>query len=270
MRFSGSPNTHMSLVTAASLVMSLPLKTPRRPCMNYQIGKCLAPCAGLVSESDYRAILDRVIAFLSGDSRELIRQLEKEMLDASMRMEYEQAAIIRDKIADIKQLMEEQHAIQTRDVEQDILAVAVDGIAYLFTAKCGTGKSTHTRLYREVFGPRARMVNDDKPFLRFTEHGVLACGAPWSGKHGLDSNVQLPLKGICILQRGQENHIRQITMDAARPMLLKQACAPWEGQRQEELSRLVERLGKNVRLWQMDCNKESQAAVIAHTAMGKE
>ncbi|MBQ8150614.1 MAG: excinuclease ABC subunit UvrC [Clostridia bacterium] len=108
--------------------LSLPLKTPRRPCMNYQIGKCKAPCAGLISEEDYRAVLDRVIAFLSGDSRELLKQLEREMLEASMRMEYEQAAVIRDKIADIKQLMEEQHAIQTRDVEQDILAVAVDDI----------------------------------------------------------------------------------------------------------------------------------------------
>ena len=108
--------------------LSLPLKTPRRPCMNYQIGKCKAPCAGMISEEDYRAILDRVIAFLSGDSRELLKQLEGEMMAASLRMEYEQAAIIRDKIADIRQLMEEQHAIQTKDVEQDILAVAVDDI----------------------------------------------------------------------------------------------------------------------------------------------
>ena len=61
--------------------------------------------------------------------------------------------------------------------------VAVDGKAYLFTARCGTGKSTHTRLWRQVFGDRARMVNDDKPFLKLTEEGVLACGSPWSGKH---------------------------------------------------------------------------------------
>jgi len=63
--------------------------------------------------------------------------------------------------------------------------VAVDGKAYLFTAKCGTGKSTHTRLWRELLGERVVMVNDDKPFLRFTPEGILACGSPWSGKHGL-------------------------------------------------------------------------------------
>lgn len=88
--------------------------------------QCLAPCAGGVSEEAYRAILARVIDFLNGDSRELLAELTREMNVASARMEYEQAAVLRDKIADIRQLMEEQHAIQTRDVEQDVLAVAQD------------------------------------------------------------------------------------------------------------------------------------------------
>ena len=92
--------------------------------------------------------------------------------------------------------------------ERDVLmthgsTVAVDGKAYLFTAKCGTGKSTHTRLWRQVFESRAAMVNDDKPFLKITEAGVLACGSPWSGKHGLDTNITVPLQGICILERGK-------------------------------------------------------------------
>ena len=106
--------------------LSLPLKTPRRPCMHHQIGRCKAPCAGLISEADYGAMLRRVMDFLGGDSRELLKSLTEEMNAAAMRMEYEQAALLRDKIADIRQLMEEQHAIQTRDVEQDILAVARD------------------------------------------------------------------------------------------------------------------------------------------------
>lgn len=67
--------------------------------------------------------------------------------------------------------------------------VSVDGKAYLFAAPCGTGKSTHTRLWRELFGQRAIMVNDDKPFLQITSDRVLAYGSPWSGKHGLASNV---------------------------------------------------------------------------------
>lgn len=106
--------------------LKLPLKSPRRPCMNYQIGRCRAPCAGLIPEAEYRAILARVVDFLEGDCRELVKWLTEDMNAAAARMEYEQAALLRDKIADVRQLMEEQHAIQTRDVEQDILAVARD------------------------------------------------------------------------------------------------------------------------------------------------
>lgn len=107
--------------------LALPLKNPKRPCMHHQIGQCLAPCAGLVSQEEYLQLIRRVIAFLNGDCRDLLKQLEQDMLAASARMEYEHAAELRDKITDVKQLMEQQHAIQTKDVEQDILAVAMDG-----------------------------------------------------------------------------------------------------------------------------------------------
>ncbi len=106
--------------------LNLPLKSPRRPCIQHQIGRCKAPCAGLIAEEAYGAMLSSVISFLNGDSRELLKSLTEEMMQSSLKMEYEQAALLRDKIADIKQLMEEQHAIQTRDVEQDILSVATD------------------------------------------------------------------------------------------------------------------------------------------------
>ena len=102
--------------------------------------------------------------------------------------------------------------------------IAVDGNAYLFTAKSGTGKSTHTRLWREMLGDRAVMVNDDKPFLRMLEDQVLVCGSPWNGKHGLGSNVDVPLKAICILERGQQNEICRIPANQALVMLLLMPC----------------------------------------------
>ena len=80
----------------------------------------------------------------------------------------------------------------------------MDGQAVLFTAKSGTGKSTHTKLWRDLFGERAVMVNDDKPLLRILKDGVLVCGTPWDGKHRLSTNCALPLKAICILERGKK------------------------------------------------------------------
>ena len=145
--------------------------------------------------------------------------------------------------------------------------VAVDGDAYLFTAACGTGKSTHTRFWRETFGDRAIMVNDDKPFLQIRSDRVLACGSPWSGKHGLDTNITVPLKGICILYRGTENVIRRARIDDARKVLLHQTHAPDGSSMREHIDFLVEELLKYVPVWEMWCTKDPAAAQIAYDAM---
>lgn len=147
--------------------------------------------------------------------------------------------------------------------------VAVDGRAYLFTAKCGTGKSTHTRLWRQVFGDRAAIVNDDKPFLKLTDNGILACGSPWSGKHGLDTNIIVPLQGICILERGKENRIARILPEEALPMLLHQTHCPLALQNRESFEALVLQLAQTVPLWRMECNMDPQAANISHKAMSE-
>ena len=142
-------------------------------------------------------------------------------------------------------------------------AVALDGEGYLFTADCGTGKSTHTRLWRQVFGDRAVMVNDDKPFLRLTDGGVLVCGAPWSGKHGLDSNITVPLKGICILRRGPVDKIRPVSPEEALPMLLKQCGLPASPRQ----NALVEQLARSIPLWEMECTKTETAPRISQQTM---
>jgi len=146
-------------------------------------------------------------------------------------------------------------------------AVAVDGRGYLFTAKSGTGKSTHVRFWRETFGERAVMINDDKPFLKLTEENVLVCGAPWSGKHGLHTNLTLPLQGICILQRGSENRICGITPEDALPMLLHQSCPPSDAADLQAYRTLVTELSRRVPLWQMHCTKEPRAAHVSFEAM---
>jgi len=145
--------------------------------------------------------------------------------------------------------------------------IAVDGEAYLFTAACGTGKSTHTRLWREVFGARTVMINDDKPFLKVSSEGITAYGSPWSGKHGLDTNTSAPLKGICILHRGQENLIRRIRPEDALPMLRHQSYLSTEPCSQQKVFDLVDKLAAGVPLWEMHCTKALAAAVVSHSAM---
>ena len=143
--------------------------------------------------------------------------------------------------------------------------VAVDGQAYLFTAPCGTGKSTHTRLWREAFGERAVMVNDDKPFLRLENGRVLAYGSPWSGKHGLANNVCFPLKGICILRRGAENVIRRAEPDGVSGFLLKQI----QPEGNLKLPGLFMELIRLVPVWEMACNRDMEAALVSYRAMSE-
>ena len=106
----------------------LPLKNPSRPCVNYEIGKCMAPCAGKCTEDQYWDMMDGVLAFLGGDYDQVLKVLRQDMMDCAAKMQYERAAALRDKIRDVEGLMERQIAIQTDRSEQDIIALAQDGL----------------------------------------------------------------------------------------------------------------------------------------------
>ena len=107
---------------------ALPAKTPKRPCMNHDIGRCMAPCAGLCTEEAYREMMEGVLSFLGGDYEGVLKKLRKDMEDAAAVMRYEKAAAIRDKIRDVEGLMERQIAIRTDRSEQDLIALAQDGL----------------------------------------------------------------------------------------------------------------------------------------------
>ena len=145
--------------------------------------------------------------------------------------------------------------------------VAVDGKGYLFTAKSGTGKSTHTRLWRERFGSRAVMINDDKPLLRITEEGVQVFGTPWDGKHRLSTNTSVPLQAICILERGAENAIAPITPKEALPMLMQQSYRSARAGGMLFLLELLDRLTKQVQFYRLTCTMAPEAAQVAFDGM---
>ena len=144
--------------------------------------------------------------------------------------------------------------------------VAVDGVGYLFTAKSGTGKSTHTRLWREYFGDRTGMVNDDKPLLHIADT-VTAYGTPYNGKHRLGTNTSVPLKAICILTRSAENHIEPITREQAYTMLLQQVYRPADMLKMAKTLELMDRLADSVKLYRLGCNMDISAARVAYEGM---
>ena len=145
--------------------------------------------------------------------------------------------------------------------------IAVEGQGFLFTAKSGTGKSTHTRLWREYLGEKAVMVNDDKPMLKITDNGVIAYGTPYNGKHHLGCNMSVPLKAICILTRGEKNSIVCIDKKEAYAMLLQQVYRPNDPVQMAKTLKLLDRMAENVGLYKLVCNMDIEAAKVAYNGM---
>lgn len=159
-------------------------------------------------------------------------------------------------------------------VQEDVIlmhgaVVAVDDRAYLFTAKSGTGKTTHIRRWLEAFGSRAVVVNGDKPLLRITSEGVTAYGTPWDGKEHLSCNIALPLKAVCILTRSEQNRIERISKKEATPMLLQQLYRPAAPAALAKALALTDRLGSSTALYRLGCNMEPEAALVAYNGMNQ-
>jgi hypothetical protein len=146
-------------------------------------------------------------------------------------------------------------------------AVAVDGVAYLFSAKSGTGKSTHTRLWRELLGNKAVMVNDDRPLLRVSDDVITFYGTPCNGKHKIGNNISVPLKAICLLSRAEENTIRKITKSEALQELFKQSYHPEDNTARAKTMTLIDKMTDSVALWQFSCNMDISAAELAYNTM---
>lgn len=148
-------------------------------------------------------------------------------------------------------------------------AIAVDGQGYLFTAKSGTGKSTHARLWRELLGERAMMINDDKPLITVDEKGVFIHGTPWCGKHGLQTNLSAPLRAICILERGAKDTIEPVSSGAALPVLLQQTYRPGDMMQLGQVLTTVGMLAQSVKLYHLHCTMNLEAAQVAYAAMAQ-
>lgn len=148
-------------------------------------------------------------------------------------------------------------------------SISVDGEAYLFTAKSGTGKSTHTELWKKQFGSRAVIINDDKPLLKLDKQSVTVYGTPWDGKHRRSNNIASPLKAICILTQSDENRIQRIDKKAAMTMLIQQSYRPSDPSALRKTLELVDRLSNSVALYKLGCNMEPEAAQVAYVGMNQ-
>jgi excinuclease ABC subunit C len=120
-------NVVRRLFTVRSCHYDLPHDAPERACLDYHIGRCLAPCVGLQSEPDYRAMIDEVVLFLDGRADEVVRRVRERMRLASEHLEFERAAQLRDALSHLERMEEPTVVLEVEGGDRDVIGFARDG-----------------------------------------------------------------------------------------------------------------------------------------------
>lgn len=141
------------------------------------------------------------------------------------------------------------------------------GYAYLFSGPCGMGKSTHTKLYQQLWGSEVQIINDDKPALRRENEVWTAYGTPWCGKDGINQNASAPIAGICFLRRGEETSIRRLAPAEATPYVMAQTMHRLKPEQMMQLLPLVDKLVSEVPCYELYSHAEPEAAQLTYETM---
>ena len=132
--------------------------------------------------------------------------------------------------------------------------INIDGQGIAFTAESGTGKTTRVLLWKKAFGNRMKVVNGDKPILRFMNDRLYACGTPWRGKEHLGENTRVPMKAVCFIQRGETVSLQRMDAKDITKRLFKQVLVPNDPKLMGVFMNLMERFVKEVPFYLYTCN----------------
>ena len=168
----------------------------------------------------------------------------------------------------------ESYAVKSNESGKTDIAISVsddeirelDGEGYVFSAVSGTGKSTHTALWRRHFGNRVTMINDDKPVIRKCDGKFYAYGTPWMGKADIGTNTKAPVKAVYILQRAEENTAVRVLPSQVMKQLLEATVIDVERSRMEKLLELLDEFFKETPLFLLGCNMDESAVMTAYNA----
>lgn len=140
----------------------------------------------------------------------------------------------------------------------------IDGIGVAFAASSGTGKTTHLNRWQNYLGYRLKVVNGDKPIVRFIDGKPFAYGTPWCGKEKLGCNTKTPLKHICFIKRNEKNFVEKISKEEAIPRIFNQVYMPRSNPKLvEKTMELIDKLLTCTELWIIHCNLDENAGEIA-------
>ena len=150
------------------------------------------------------------------------------------------------------------------------VAIEYRGKAYIFTAKSGTGKTTHIMLWKKCLGDKVKIINGDKPFIRFINDKSIVFGCPWQGKENLGENTSCELGGIFFLQRAKENSVETLPKEKSLFPLLNACDFPKNSIGKIKAMDFIEKLTKNIPVFLLKCNMDDDACYTALSAIGEE
>jgi excinuclease ABC subunit C len=131
----------------------LPAKKPSRPCLNHQIGRCLAPCLGKVSPQEYLTMIEAIVKYISGRNRELVHELEALRDVAAQQLDFEQAAHWRDQLQNLERVTARQKIIFPGTMNTDLIALARLKKQIIFTVLSFRGGRLAARYDRAIEDP---------------------------------------------------------------------------------------------------------------------
>ena len=149
-------------------------------------------------------------------------------------------------------------------------AISVDGNGFLITARSGVGKSTHSRLLKELLGEDFEYINDDKPLIKVSDN-ITIYSSPWNGKERRGNNISAPLKAVLFLSRSEEpNYKKIINKEEAYIKLLSQIYLPKEKSKREKALKLVDLILKNTDFYEINVNMNIESAKMTYERIIKD
>jgi len=138
------------------------LKQRKRPCLNFQMNRCLAPCSGKIDNETYLKMVDKVVLFLEGRNKNLIRDLETDMRQAVSGLEFEKAAVIRDQISALSRTLEKQIIVTQASEDRDVYGFARSGATVsvvLLYIREGVVRGTRRFFQEDTYGDDAAILS---------------------------------------------------------------------------------------------------------------
>lgn len=145
--------------------------------------------------------------------------------------------------------------------------ICADGKVYAFCAKSGVGKSTHLALWKKVYGEKVKIINGDKPIVRYINGKFFVYGTPWCGKEGWNINTRGELYAICFLRRENINIIERMQNSDAVKYLASQILIPRDGKEIADYFTIIDAMLRNIPCYSLGCNMDEEAAKTAYEGM---